>query len=292
MKEIRAIDLCCGAGGWACAARGLPIRITHAFDVWPVACKTYEINHPDTRVLCADIRGILAGSVIRGLSGDVDLVLGGIPCEQITIYRNGWNPATKCGTAEMAGFHRLLDCVLDLVRDLAPRWWCIEEVVGVAKHLPPLTPYREIDAAGYSAQNRRRVYVGRFPAPTPGTNDETAGARLRPGPFRVGARQWQRRVTTSCQYDGQSTAGLSPDKKSPTICNFGSRRDAEMAVIDERLPGRKRQLAWQEAALLQGFPNDFLFYGSETAVWKMIAQAIQVDTGRAILEAIIREASA
>ena len=53
---LRAIDLCSGAGGWACAARGLPIHIELAVDFWPVACRTYQLNHPETRVLCADLR--------------------------------------------------------------------------------------------------------------------------------------------------------------------------------------------------------------------------------------------
>lgn len=56
MDRIKAIDLCAGAGGWGCAARGLPIDIVLAVDLWPVACKTYELNHPSTRVLCGDLR--------------------------------------------------------------------------------------------------------------------------------------------------------------------------------------------------------------------------------------------
>ena len=30
VEPITAVDLCCGAGGWACAARGLPISIVAA----------------------------------------------------------------------------------------------------------------------------------------------------------------------------------------------------------------------------------------------------------------------
>src|SRR5689334_20719771 len=56
LSLIRAIDLCSGAGGWSCAARDLPIHIELAVDHWPVACKTYELNHLVTRVECADLR--------------------------------------------------------------------------------------------------------------------------------------------------------------------------------------------------------------------------------------------
>jgi site-specific DNA-cytosine methylase len=50
-----------------------------------------------------------------------------------------------------------------------------------------------------------------------------------------------------------------------------------------------RQVEWQELAVLQGFPNDYCFCGSPTRVVKMIAQAVQVDTARAILERLIEE---
>ncbi|MBM3956596.1 MAG: DNA cytosine methyltransferase [Gemmatimonadetes bacterium] len=43
-------------------------------------------------------------------------------------------------------------------------------------------------------------------------------------------------------------------------------------------------------ARLQGFPEDYLFFGSPTAVWKMIGQAVQIDAGRAILAAIAADA--
>lgn len=289
---IRAIDLCCGAGGWACAARGLPIRITHAFDVWPVACKTYEINHPDTRVLCADVRGVLAGSVIRGLSGEVDLVLGGIPCGWLSVYRNVGTEATRVKPAELSGERETLDSALALIRDLAPRWWCLEDVQGLVDELPPMVPWVAIDAGDYGPQRRKRVYVGSFPAPAQGRCAAVLRDRLRPGPYRIGRRTFGRTPVKSKSFGRDVCYAAIPGEKAPTVCAMSSRRDAEMAVIDPRLPGGKRQMEWQEAASLQGFPEDYLFYGSPTDVWVQIGRAIQIDTGRAILEAIVREASA
>jgi site-specific DNA-cytosine methylase len=59
-----------------------------------------------------------------------------------------------------------------------------------------------------------------------------------------------------------------------------------------RLPdGRERVLQLTEAALLQGFPADYVFVGAFSRAWKMVAQAIQVDMGRALLEGIVREAN-
>ena len=48
-------------------------------------------------------------------------------------------------------------------------------------------------------------------------------------------------------------------------------------------------MEWQEAAALQGFPHDYVFYGSPTDVWSMVGRAIQIQTGRAILKSIVRD---
>ena len=82
------------------------------------------------------------------------------------------------------------------------------------------------------------------------------------------------------------------DRKAPTVLSYSSRRDAEVLVMDERLPIGKRQMEWQEAAVLQGFPEDYVFFGSPSDVAKQIGRAIQIDTGRAILSAIVASAAA
>ena len=51
-----------------------------------------------------------------------------------------------------------------------------------------------------------------------------------------------------------------------------------------------RVLEWQEAAALQGFPPDYIFAASWSRAWKMVAQAIPVQVGRAILQATVAEA--
>ncbi len=74
-------------------------------------------------------------------------------------------------------------------------------------------------------------------------------------------------------------------KKSPTLTALCSRRDAEAGIPHGDL---WRQLEWQEMAALQGFPEDYIFYGCPGRVVKMIAQAVQIDTARAILSNFCR----
>lgn len=52
---LRAIDICCGAGGWAVAARGLPIQIEYVFDLESDCLLTYKENHPHVEPVCCDV---------------------------------------------------------------------------------------------------------------------------------------------------------------------------------------------------------------------------------------------
>lgn len=285
MKPIRAIDLCCGAGGWACAARGLPIEIELAVDLWPVACRTYKLNHPQTQLIRADLREPATRERVLADCRGIELILGGIPCEWLSLYRR----FTKVSSEELAEQRATLDSVLSLVAELSPRWYCLEDVKGLVKELPILAPWAEINADGYSAQRRKRVFVGHFPQPAPQRNPQLLKDKIRPGPYRIGVRAIDRTEQRSRTFSSETVLAADLDRKSPTIINNSSRRDAEMVIVDSRLPGGKRQMEWQEAAVIQGFPEDYLFVGSPTDVAAMVGRAVQIDTARAILQAIVRQ---
>src|SRR4051812_23050349 len=57
---IRAVDLCCGAGGWACAARGLPIEWVAVADRSSDCLSTWRLNHGEEHAGCAILRIDLA----------------------------------------------------------------------------------------------------------------------------------------------------------------------------------------------------------------------------------------
>lgn len=283
-RVIRAIDLCAGCGGWACAAADLPIHIERAYDIWEPAVKTYQLNHPTTKVIQADIRDEKTRADVLEHSKGIDLVLGGIPCEWLSLYRN----LQGVGSVEMEDQRKVLDSVLDLVKTLGPAFWCLEDVPGIIKHLPILTPHVTLNSRDWSPQRRKRTYVGDFPPPPLAKNDGVMRDRLRQGPYRVGRRSFGREPKISRTFTKAAVLAGHMDQKSPTIASASSRRDAEMVIVDKSLPGGHRQMEWQEAALLQGFPTDYLFYGSPSDVSAMVGRAVQIDTARAILQSISR----
>ena len=168
MTKLRAVDICCGGGGWACAARGTDVEIVYAWDRWDRALKTYEINHPSTQIDQLDCSRDLPDAKTMKYLG-INVVLGGIPCEWLSVFRNSWNPKNKVKEAELVENRRLLDNVLAWAKELDPIFWCIEDVAQIIRELPPLTPFQIIDSAKFSPQSRKRAFVGEFPAPEPTT---------------------------------------------------------------------------------------------------------------------------
>ncbi len=280
MKRLRAIDVCAGAGGWACAARGLPIAIVAAFDREADALATYKLNHPAVETIACDVTEF-DFSPWQG----VDLILGGIPCEQLSVARNNC-PASR---REMASIKRLVRVFTRLPIDLQARWFCFEDVVQLAPLLPARTPRFTISSASYSAQARTRLMVSNIPAPTPGADQTVMGDYLRPGPHRISPRIFGKRQPSISGKHSTTFQPFDPAQKSKTIVDFSSRHDAEFGLPH---PLGWRNIDWQEAALLQGFPVDYLFVANPGRCCKMIAQAIQVDTGRAILWSLLQTIAA
>jgi len=282
VRELRAIDVCCGAGGWIVAGRGLPIRFVAAIDWAWDCCITTKYNHPEVPVVQADVTKL----DWRRLSGKVDVVLGAIPCEEISLARSG----IELPESELAKWHGLLDAVLDGIRSVKPRWWAVENVPQMRRHLQPLTPYVILDSALCSGQRRPRIFVGEFPLPkqSPRTA-RTLAEYLRPGPYILHERARRcRAVSQGRWYPRGVKRVLSPDRISPTITNFGSRHSRGYLVS---LPdSRERMLQFTEAAELQGFPSDYVFVASQSRAWKMVAQAVQIDLAREIRKAIVADA--
>lgn len=282
---LTAVDLCCGAGGWACAGRGLPIRWVAAVDRWDRCCETYRHNVPGAVVIEGDLRQPDTRTAILEAAAGVDLVCGAIPCEWLTAMRRG---ANKVQPHEVEEGRATLAAVLELVSAIDPAWWCLEDVRELGPELPSGTPCVELNSADYSAQRRRRIYVGQFPPPIMRRCDLVMGDKLRPGPYRINHGSRDRQVGRSTTMGPGTIYGTGATEKSPTVRDWSSRRDRDYVVVGPDIRGGRRQLEWQEAAALQGFPANFVFVGNPGDVWKMIGQAVQIDTAAAILREIVK----
>lgn len=108
------------------------------FDAW--ACKTYQANFPNARVICGRVEDHYAEIV----DAHPDIVLGGPPCQGFSSAgkglgnkdeRNGW------------------PSFIEAIRRTKPRSFLAENVPGMCNqsHLPyTQSVYRELEALGYS----------------------------------------------------------------------------------------------------------------------------------------------
>jgi site-specific DNA-cytosine methylase len=85
--------------------------------------------------------------------------------------------------------------------------------------------------------------------------------------------------------------GIRPtDARLPTVLTWANRhKNTAPLVLDPTLPGGRRELEFAEAARLQGFPDNYVFCGALTSAWRQVADAIQIDLGRAICQAICED---
>ncbi len=288
-KPLIAIDVCAGAGGWAVAARDLPIRIISAFDLEADCLATYKENHPHIETVQCDVVNYDFVSWIKnrcldgGVQTHVDLVLGGIPCEQLSVARNSV-PVSE----DMEKFEALVQRCLAIPKEIGAKWYCYEDVRQIQGYLPIMTPGFLLDSALFSPQRRIRFYAGNVPCPVGGVPDQrTFGDCIRPGPYRKSQRLAGRTPGRSSVYNSSQFYPWLPGEKSPTVINLSCRHDNYAAAL---MPdGRWRQLEWQELAALQGFPPDYVFIGASNRVGKQVGQAVQIDTARAILRALCVE---
>jgi site-specific DNA-cytosine methylase len=284
MKALRAIDICAGAGGWAVAARGLPIQIVAAVDVSRDCLAAYVHNHPGVTPILRDVRS-LDWLQIAADHGPFDLIVGGIPREEISLARNH----IPADAATMRGWTQVIDACLAAAEILRPNWWCYEDVIGLRRFLPAGTPHQVIDAALYGPQTRKRVYVGRFPRVEPPSEPDRRVIRdcLREGPFCIPPIALTATPCTHGVREPGKMRMVDARGKSQTVLSSIGRTARDGIIFDGT---RRRKLSFVECALLQGFPPDYTFIGTERGAWKQVGQAIQIDVGRAILRAIVAEA--
>ena len=91
------------------------------------------------------------------------------------------------------------------------------------------------------------------------------------------------------KYDKEVTTFIEKDitfEQSLRISNWDTPSDTITATSPEIHPNKKRRLSVRECAMLQTFPNDFVFYGSINNMYKQIGNAVPVLLAKAIANEI------
>lgn len=159
-----AIDLYAGVGGWGLGLEFSGVRLLDSFEWWEEAARTHQANLGG-KVSVVDIRSLTRAQ----LPESVDIIVGSPPCTQFSYSNRGGSGDIADGLRDIAKF-------LEVVEELRPRAWAMENVPRVAEilrrelqygslsrfgHLVPVIEV--VNAADWGVpQARKRMIAGSF----------------------------------------------------------------------------------------------------------------------------------
>jgi DNA (cytosine-5)-methyltransferase 1 len=309
-RDIRAIDLYAGIGGWALGLRLAGIEVTDSYEWWGPALITHHKNlassvHPD------DIRRLEPNKVPQ-----VDIVIGSPPCTQFSFSNRGGNGDIEDGLTDIEKF-------LEVVAAVNPKWWAFENVPRVKEIVEEqlmrggrLHRFARlsakaivVDASEFGLpQKRKRCIIGNIDFDLLLSYREHCKPRTLGSVLQALASGntitdpvWGLTIPRSELTDHEPEPPLSseelrmnrdaklfhpvynnmafPDSESAaarTVTAVCTRVSRESIVVNSpENPGAIRRLTTRERASLQGFPVTYQFFGSTVGSrQKMIGNAI------------------
>ncbi|WP_076097975.1 DNA cytosine methyltransferase [Chromobacterium subtsugae] len=295
-KNLRAIDLYSGVGGWALGLRLAGIEIVASYERRGVANETnFKNNRHQAQTV--DIRRL----DLNELPKNIDIVVGSPPCTQFSFSNRGGNGDIEDGLQDIIKF-------LEIVDHVKPKMWAMENVPRVAKiietellpkgrlhrfkHLN-IVPHT-INMADFGVpQKRLRCIAGNFdfnllssyvpevPKKTFGQViralasdsivDPVYGLQLNRQHLRdhvaeevLSAEEVRINKAAKVTHPVYNCMSFPDrlDRPVRTITATCTRVSRESIVIeDPNRAGAYRRLTIRERACLQGFPVTFQFYG-------------------------------
>ncbi|MDR1040489.1 MAG: DNA cytosine methyltransferase [Deltaproteobacteria bacterium] len=252
-------------------------KVVWANDLSRAACETYRLNLGDA-VVCGDV-----GEAIASLPGTVDLVIGGFPCQDISI--NG----RMLGLAGSRS--SLYTAIVEAVRRTSPRAFVAENVGGILMKAHERAYARilsdfgdlgyDVDARAYQAadygvpQTRRRVFIvgirrglGAYEPPAP------VGAR--PVTAREAIGDLEALDADPAFSHVWSLARKSPEQGSRSLAadrpGYTVRAECHGNIqFHYSLP---RRISMREAARIQSFPDSFRFASKLRETERQIGNAV------------------
>jgi DNA (cytosine-5)-methyltransferase 1 len=277
-------------------------EIIWANDIDESACETFRkyFNHG---IVFGDIGKILEGKHSTGLFDQpipqkADIVLGGFPCQDFSHAgkRRGFN--SKRGL--------LYKSMVEVIRRTNPLIFIAENVRGlltmnggeaidtIIKDFEKLgynVVYKLLNAADFGVPQKRErvIIVGTrkdklppfsYPEPIFRKNNwinlrQAIGDLENITEGKVPNHFWSK----AKKNNGQGNSFVSGDKPGPTM------RSEHHGNIEWHW-NRKRRLSAREAARIQSFPDNFIFYPSTSAAYKQIGNAVPPILGWHIASAI------
>lgn len=283
------------------AKRNFNIAWANDFD--QRACLTYAENfsHP---IVCGDITEILKGSYpledSPRMPESADVVLGGFPCQDFSLAgkRQGFD----------GNRGRLYKAMVDVVKRLRPAVFVAENVKGLLSmddgkaiatilkdfaKLGYVVTYKVHHAADFGiSQNRERVIIVgtdkkrnlpefEFPKPTHTKEKWTKLKDIISDLEKLNEGEFPNHFWSKAKmFEGtQGNSFTKANGIAPTM-------RAEHHGNIEWHWNKKRRLSAREAARIQSFPDNFIFYPSTSSAYRQIGNAVPPALGWHIASAV------
>jgi len=311
MMQFSSLEICSGAGGQALGLELAGFAHQGLVEIEPPACATLRLNRPEWNVIEGDLRSF-DGRPYKG----IDLLAGGVPCP----------PFSKAGKQLGANDERdLFPEAIRLVDECRPQAVMLENVRGLLdavfddyrnkverqlKKLGYVPSWRLLNASDYGVSQLRPrvVFVGirkdaasKFEWPEPlKTEPPTVGELLhdlmQENGWR-GADRWREQANSIAPtlVGGSKKHGgpdLGPTRAKAAWASLGV---DGMGLWDEAPPrdfvGMPR-LTPRMTARIQGFPDDWQFFGRKTATYRQIGNAFPSPVAAAVARQISAALSA
>lgn len=281
-------------------------EVVFANDIDADAMRTYRRNIGD-HALTASIFDVRAEDL-----PDCDIIAAGIPCQ-------GFSVANTKRTLDDPRNHLYRE-FLRITRAKMPRYTVVENVKGlvtfhkgkviegIKAELADLgyrVKHKVLCAADYGVpQLRYRVVIigtrddiaeelePEFPAPTHFDPDAhnpvgtrcwvTVGEALRDLPDPDGPHDLSNHTYSKYKLRFNGYLGhrvIDPHRPAPTVT---ARGDDRGGVVVLHHPSNERRMTARELAVVQSFPVDFVFEGTQSSVYRQIGNAVPVLMARAV----------
>ncbi len=310
-KPLTVLELCAGAGGQALGLELAGFDHVALAEIDSDARETLRRNRPDWNVIESESDGAdiwkLDGRRFRG----VDLVAGGVPCPPFSLAGKQLGPLDE---------RDLFPAALRIVEAAQPRAVMLENVRGLAgerfreyrenvfselRRMGYVPEGRLLNASDFGVPQLRPRYIivalqpddfVRFQWPTPSPAETTVGLELKD---LMSANGWQGAACWAERANRVAPTLVGGSKKhgGPDLGPTRARAQwREMGVdglgLAAEAPRRDAphdhipKITVRMAARLQGFPDDWLFYGGKTTSYRQVGNAFPPPVAAAVARAI------
>ena len=309
---MRVVSLFSGAGGLDYGLAKAGLEIVWANDIFADAIETYRRNvgdHVDARDIC---------EIPSREIPDSDIVVGGFPCQGFSVA----NWSRRVGDERNLLYRQMVR----VVADKQPSFFIAENVKGIislgrGEALKAIiadfedcgysTVWGVLNCADYGVPQKRLRFVmlgarrdlglDAIPFPPRPTHEEPGGPTRNPQrkpwvsvgealahipePSRGDNIPNHEYSRYKLRFNGHlGHRFVYPDKPAPTVTGRGDERGG---VVVLHHPNNRRRMSCRELATVQSFPNDFVFAGTRSSVYRQIANAVPPLLGIAIGEALL-----